>query len=319
LKDHVLALYGGQTFDFPIVLDIPHPFHYKPASSVASLNFVNDLEILLYFNDYRMWIQNYKDVAEFAEFKVDKFSLITQYYNVPRGVWDSNFPLRAQLNYPANDWIMQDKIETIRIKAGDRKTLAFNVNTFDRVARYFVLSFQPSTFYQSNDSRYMPHVYLDMVHQAWLEISGDKIGTKIQTDVDVFRKFQERYTQFSETYSHYPGELIFLPLGFDCDIHNPGGGAMNIRPVSTNLNIMYVVDGDKIKRLYESGCHYTTNTKGTATQLQHCKSRFSNGSTYGAIEYNDATQEYVLSVRVRCIALTLNIVTYHNGQMYSQY
>jgi hypothetical protein len=24
-------------------------------------------------------------------------------------------------------------------------------------------------------------------------------------------------------------------------------------------------------------------------------------------------------VRVRCIALTLNIVTYHNGQMYSQY
>jgi hypothetical protein len=87
LKDHVLALYGGQTFDFPIVLDIPHPFHYKPASSVASLNFVNDLEILLYFNDYRMWIQNYKDVAEFAEFKVDKFSLITQYYNVPRGVW----------------------------------------------------------------------------------------------------------------------------------------------------------------------------------------------------------------------------------------
>jgi len=319
LKDRVLALYGGQTFDFPIVLDIPHPFHYKPASSVASLNFVNDLEILLYFNDYRMWIQNYKDVAEFAEFKVDKFSLITQYYNVPRGVWDSNFPLRAQLNYPANDWIMQDKIETIRIKAGDRKTLAFNVNTFDRVARYFVLSFQPSTFYQSNDSRYMPHVYLDMVHQAWLEISGDKIGTKIQTDVDVFRKFQERYTQFSETYSHYPGELIFLPLGFDCDIHNPGGGAMNIRPVSTNLNIMYVVDGDKIKRLYESGCHYTTNTKGTATQLQHCKSRFSNGSTYGAIEYNDATQEYVLSVRVRCIALTLNIVTYHNGQMYSQY
>jgi hypothetical protein len=82
---------------------------------------------------------------------------------------------------------------------------------------------------------------------------------------------------------------------------------------------MYVVDGDKIKRLYESGCHYTTNTKGTPNQLQHCKSRFSNGSTYGAIEYNEATQEYVLSVRVRCIALTLNIVTYHNGQMYSQY
>jgi hypothetical protein len=319
LKQAFIDQLGDQQWEFPIVLDIPHPFHYKPSQSVASLNFVNDLEIILNFSDFRQWVQNYKDIADFVDLQADKFSLVTQYYNVPRGVWDSNFPLRAQLNYPAPDWIVQDKIEIIKIREEEKKTLAFNTNTFDRVARYFVFSLQPSTFYQSNDSRYMPHVYLDLVSAIWLEISGDKVGTKIQTDCDVFRKFQERYSQFNETYSYYPGELYYLPLGFDCDIHNPGGGAMNIRPVSTNLNVMYTIDGQKVKRAYESGCHYTTRITPTSTQLEHSKSRFSNGSTYGAISYNATTREYEIPVRVRVMALTLNIVTYHNGQMYSQY
>ena len=122
-----------------------------------------------------------------------------------------------------------------------------------------------------------------------------------------------------------PGEVLYFPFGLDGDIHNPGGGVVNIRPFYNNFKLKMNFDPVKVHNLYEKsqlatgGLTDSTLTTGTsgatskiseyATPTQHYK---------GFIKKNVAANKYEMRLRVSINFLVLDLVTYQQGQLYKQ-
>ena len=129
-------------------------------------------------------------------------------------------------------------------------TYTYNVNTLDRVGRYLMVSFQ-DTGHRAGGTTARDHILLDIADSVWFEVNGEKLLTKIETPVDPLIKYQMRAQHFKELKNYVPGEIYFLPLGIDGDVHNPGGGVINIRPFYNNLKLNVKIS--HCKRVFGKG------------------------------------------------------------------
>ena len=150
----ISALFPGSitdlTFDFELTYEFQTPWHKNIKDAFAILNCVNHPEFWLYFRKPEEWIQNWSEVSAYTDVGVLDFSLLTNYYDIPRQLWDANFPLSEQKNWftPEFQWHQYDKaIECTgtgnpSTNATSIPEIVINVNTIDRVARYLMVTIQ---------------------------------------------------------------------------------------------------------------------------------------------------------------------------------
>lgn len=155
-------------------------------------------------------------------------------------------------------------------------------------------------------------------------MANEKLLTKIETDVNVNKKYIEHSQHFKELKNFVPGEVYYFPLGLDCDMHNPGGGVINVRPFYNNFKLKMLFDPVKIHQLYLSNALASAGTStGTLTTGM-------SGATSLVSQYQDTMQSYKgfitktaantyqCKLRVLLNFLVLDLVTYQNGQLYKQ-
>ena len=340
---------GGWVFDMQF--EVPHPWHYNTADAFPILNLVNDMDVIFHLRPWQQWIQNWEMVSGLVDIKMDPnhIDMMINYYDIPKAIWDDQFPLNRQMNHYAPDYQqhLHEMEVTVPMPTAAEienapytkhrslttgKEESININTIDRVARYGMLRLQ-GTDAVRNGTHALEFQSWDLLSKAWLEVANEKLLTKIETDVDVSKKYVERSQHFKELKNYAPGEVYYFPLGLDCDIHNPGGGVVNIRPFYNNFKLRMVFDPVKIHNLYVSGIdgtaagatHKTTGaanplTTGTLSSSSSPLSAYQTAtqSYKGYITKNTTANTYTVRVRASIDFLVLDLVTYQNGQLYKQ-
>jgi len=329
---------GGWVFDQ--WFEVPHPWHYNTSDAFPILNLVNDMDVIFHLRLWQQWIQNWDQVQKLVDITMEpgKVDMLINYYDIPKQIWDDQFPLNRQMNHYAPDY--QEHLEEFTVDvpvpdpsdvinahtygwkgAGVKHTV--NINTIDRVARYGMLRIQGAEAVR-NSTFALDFNSHDVLTKAWLEVANEKLLTKIETDVDKTKKYIERSQHFKELKNFVPGEVYFFPLGLDCDVHNPGGGVVNIRPFYNNFKLKMLFDPIKIHNLYNSGLDHVSagesgsalTTGTTAATGQTSLYQTPMQSYKGFI--TKVGNKYRVNVRASVNFLVLDLVTYQQGQLYKQ-
>jgi len=327
---------GGWVFDQ--YFEVPHPWHYKTEDAFPILNLVNDMDVIFHLRPWQQWIQNYDAVKDLVDIEMSNIDMLINYYDIPKRIWDNQFPLNRQMNHYAPDY--QEHLEefTIEVPVPSATDLAnaeytshritgvakdININTIDRVARYGMLRLQGAEAIRSA-THALDYYSWDVLKAAWLEVANEKLLTKIETDVEVNKKYIERSQHFKELKNFVPGEVTYFPLGLDCDVHNPGGGVINIRPFYNNFRLKMLFDPVKIHQLYLSnalasaGDAANTLTNGTSGSTSLVSSFQDTQQNYKGFITKTANNTYSCKFRLSMSFLVLDLVTYQNGQLYKQ-
>ena len=348
----VAALFpGGATelvFDFELTYEFQTPWHKNIKDAFAILNCVNHPEFWMYFRKPEEWLQNWAEVSPYTDVGVLDFSLLTNYYDIPRQLWDANFPLSEQKNWftPEFQWHQYDRVIecTGTGNAYSNSTsvpeIVINVNTIDRVARYLMVTVQANLHYQGGNIN-RENIFLDIVKNIWLEVNNEKVLTKIQTPVRLYNTKTNRFMYFGHEGNSFPGEIYFLPLCIDCTMDNPGGGSVDMHPIYNNVKLHLVIDPAKVEALAWSGDPnfaqptslvtvmppLPTLADPTLTTATNCLvPNLANGTTngsgsqYGAVAIKGASPNftYTIDAKITTTALVLDMITFDAGQLYKQ-
>lgn len=333
---------GGWVFDQ--WFEVPHPWHYNTSDAFPILNLVNDMDVIFHLRPWQQWIQNYDMVQKLVDITMEpsKTDMLINYYDIPKSIWDDQFPLSRQMNHYAPDYQMHEEeidvtvpIPTTESAGGLVDNVAstwhsvtgkdsyININTIDRVARYGILRLQGAEATR-NSTYALEYRSWDVLSKAWLEVANEKLLTKVETDVDITKKYIERSQHFKELKNFVPGEIYYFPLGLDCDVHNPGGGVVNVRPFYNNFRLRMVFDPVKVDALYKSqqdhaslGDSATSLTVGTSASTDISNIYQNSTQSYkGLIQKNGSN--YTMKLKVSFSCLVLDLVTYQNGQLFKQ-
>ena len=336
------------TFDFELTYEFQTPWHKNIKDAFAILNCVNHPEFWLYFRKPEEWIQNWSEVSAYVDVGVLDFSLLTNYYDIPRQLWDANFPLSEQKNWftPEFQWHQYDKLiectgtGNASANATSIPEIVINVNTIDRVARYLMVTIQANIHFQGGNLN-KENVFLDIVKNIWLEVNNEKVLTKIQTPTRLYNTKVNRFMFCGHEGNTFPGEIYVLPLCIDCSMDNPGGGSVDMHPIYNNVKLHLVLDPAKIEALAWSGDgNYAQPATGltlpafpilsdTATSTTtNCLvpsllngTTNGSGSTTGAIVITSPSAgvyKYSIDAKIQTTALVLDMITFDNGQLYKQ-
>ena len=358
LKDHpgvtttstaaqlLTALFPGSitdlTFDFELTYEFQTPWHRNIKDAFPILNCVNHPEFWLYFRKPEEWIQNWNEVSAYVDLSCLDFSLLTNYYDIPRQLWDANFPLSEQKNFftPEFQWHQYDKVITCTgngnpaANTSSVPELVINVNTIDRVARYLMVTVQSNLHYQGGNIN-RENCFLDVVKNIWLEVNNEKVLTKIQTPVRLYNTKTNRFMYFGHEGNSFPNDIYILPLCIDGSMDNPGGGSVDMHPIYNNVKLHLVIDASKVEALALSGHPDfaqpqislpvpVVSTPGTTTSVgaPSLANGYTNaaGSTSGAIVITGSAGNYTytLDAKIQTTALVLDMITFDNGQLYKQ-
>ena len=329
---------GGWVFDQ--WFEVPHPWHYNTSDAFPILNLVNDMDILFHLRPWQQWIQNWDMVGKFVDIKIEPAhcDMLINYYDIPKQIWDDQFPLNRQMNHYAPDYQEHQEEFTIEVDAPQAsddinasytshrisgKDHTININTIDRDARYGMLRLQGAEATR-NSTFALDFMSWDILKSCWLEVANEKLLTKIETDVDKTKKYIERFSHFKESKNFVPGEITYFPLGLDCDVHNPGGGVVNIRPFYNNFKLKMQFDPVKIHNLYISqldhasgGVEANSDVDGTSGSNDKV-SQYTNGVQSYKGFITKVGSKYRLKLRATVTFLVLDLVTYQQGQLYKQ-
>jgi len=329
-------------FDFELTYEFQTPWHRNIKDAFAILNCVNHPEFWLYFRKPEEWIQNWSEVSAYVDVGVLDFSLLTNYYDIPRQLWDANYPLSQQKNWftPEFQWHTHDRVITCT-GTGNPATnstsipeIVINVNTIDRVARYFMVTVQANLHFQGGNIN-RENIFLDIIKNMWLEVNNEKVLTKIQTPVRLYLTKANRYMYNGHEGNSFPGEIYFLPLCIDTSMDNPGGGSVDMHPIYNNVKLHLVVDPSKVEALALSGDpnyaqpqitlpmpDLATPGSTVSTTAPSLANGLTNGagSTSGAIVITGSTGNYTytLDAKIQTTALVLDMITFDHGQLYKQ-
>jgi len=369
-----LALQGLRNeggIEIPCGFEIPHPWHYNVSDAFPILNLVNDLNITVNLNKMGQWIQNYEEVSRIWDYHIRHPRMLVTYYDIPKRVWDQQFPINRQMNYTKHDYQMWEhnikvdiQIPTLKVPVNPYGTgqnpdglsgsinntawnnMSFNhdpdaathqvdcrLDNFDGVARYLMLQINGEDHSVTGDWDYDGFSFCkELLERAYLMVGEEMVNDAKcldATEVTLMKSLIQRHQHFKESEGNFlPGSCIYFPLGLDGDIHNYGGGTVNMKPFHMQFKLRLVFSPHKIWKLYNSGLPYmrkTSTTRGTnevmgATNTSTCiNSNWLDGagcSPHGFIERtSDTTLQ--LNLRVRTSALILSLVTLEGGQLYS--
>ena len=268
-------------------MEVPHPWHYNVSDSFPILNLVNDMQVTVNYRNKDQWIQNAEEVNQLWEWKIRRVRMIVLYYDVPKEVWDNQFPLNRQMNYTKHDYQSTEKDFALEIECPGVDThqyensynnttresnrhrnnvhnaqeFSIGLNAIDGVVRYLVTSIGGQN--QSSSGGAWDHEDMtfanDIVGSAWLQVGEEKVNdakTVDATVLDPWKVFVQRHQHFKEMENFLPGSTIYFPLGLDCDIHNYGGGSTNFKPFSQQCKMVMRIDPWKIDKLYKAGIPY---------------------------------------------------------------
>ena len=200
---------GGWVFDQ--WFEVPHPWHYNTSDAFPILNLVNDMDVIFHLRPWQQWIQNWDQVQKLVDISMEpgKVDMLINYYDIPKQIWDDQFPLNRQMNHYAPDY--QEHLEefTVDVPVPDTTDInahtygwkgagvehTVNINTIDRVARYGILRLQGAEAVRNSTVALDFHSH-DILNKAWLEVANEKLLTKVETDVDKTKKYIERAQHF---------------------------------------------------------------------------------------------------------------------------
>ena len=97
---------GG--IEIPCGFEVPHPWHYNVSDAFPILNLVNDLNVTVNLNKMGQWIQNYEEVSRIWDYHIRQPRMLVTYYDIPKRVWDQQFPINRQMNYTKHDYQMRE-------------------------------------------------------------------------------------------------------------------------------------------------------------------------------------------------------------------
>ena len=350
-RDQIIAaLFPGTTteltFTFELTYEFQTPWHRNIKDSVAILNCVNHPEFWMHFRKPEEWIQNWFEVGQYTDLHVENFSLLTNYYDIPRQLWDSTFPLSEQKNWftPEFQWHTYDKIIectgngalTAATNQADPYETVINVNTIDRVARYLMVTIQSNPHIQGGNQNKADSVFLDIVKNIWLEVNNERVLTKIETPVRLYSTKSNRFMYFGHEGNSFPNDIYILPLCIDCDMDNPGGGSVDMHPIYNNVKLHIKWDASKIEALAWSGdpnyaqptvtLNMPVFTSDTYSVVNTGAPTAANGltkaagSTQGAIVITSTGSgfKYSIDAKITTTALVLDMITFDAGQLYKQ-
>lgn len=330
---------GG--WQFEQYFEIPHPWHYNVSDAFPILNLVNDVDVDIHWKNAKDWIKNYAACGHLIDMELADIGMTVLYYDIPKAIWDSQFDQNRQNNYYFPDYQEYEMTKTLTVPvpspftdqggqvakyATSHTQFDFNINTIDRVARYFKVDVLSANGVNTSSNFSAPMSW-DVFGSAHLEVSGEKLLTKIIPKHDIFCD-QGRATHFKEQRNYCRRDSVYFPFGLDCDIHNPGGGCINIRPFYNNLKLKLAVDPYKVHQLYESGLAHVkdgqstgvTDGTGTGVNANLCsKYEGADGaSVAGLIKKGPNGTTYEMNVTLRVTALVQNLLTFETGQLYPQ-
>lgn len=314
--DHVSNLLGDMYWDFPIMFEIPHPWHYNLSDSFPVLNLVNDMDVIFNFRPFQEWIQNWNEVSHLCDVQIlpSSVDILAHYYDIPREQWDSLYPIDRQMNFYAHEYQHWPHEQVVSIKAGEKKQFRHHVNTLDKVSRYIMVHAH-DTQQKAGGTTARDHKTYNIFHKLYFEVNGEKLLTKIEQVADMLH-YIDRQQFFKETKNYVPGDITYQPLGIDGNIHNPGGQVLNLRALFNNLYLILEIEGDKIEELYNSGDPYLA--KDDTLPNAHSKHRSSKGSSYGFITRSGSAGSYTYTfpMTLTATALVLDLVTLEQGQLH---
>lgn len=300
------------TFDWDLCYEFQTPFHRSIQYAFPILLCVNNPELRLVLEDWQNWMRNYHE-CPFVDMTISSTKMWTHYYDTTLAYWNSKYSIGKQLNYwvPWFQTHTYDYPQTISFAGtGDpsvqtyTKTIPVHITNIDRVARMLLVEAQSSnhTVPRGAQGGNFEDLKLDIFRDAVLKVNNELVLTKLENpDVNQHLGLVQRHQKFPRNASEPTGETVFIPLGVDGNIENPGGGSVDFHPIYNNSVVHVTLDGSKIEALYNSNRPGVTNDAITRT---------GNSPNY--------TYSIAGHLHIRVTALVQEVVTFQSGQLYNQ-
>jgi hypothetical protein len=338
--DDIAQIYGGKKIRFHLTYRVQTPWHRHPAHAHPQLNLVNDPEFIFTLHDWKRWIQNWGECGHLIQsLTIEKPEAKAKLYDVPKNIWDAYFPVTQQRSYFLND---------IRQTHHDREAISFHgtgdpdeehtpqhtqnhfvkINEHDKLCRMLVVEAEPLVWSTTPENApALPTI--DLIDRLWLEIGADILG---KVPADWLSKFKDEFSHFTRDRSSVR-ECWFKGLGFDNDVENFGGGAVDFSTIYNNTRIGYNLSTARIER-YATDPHlrplYVNKALGDTVDDMYgpndqylgygnwCQDGL--GSLFGCINaVLNADQKgytYTVAVRFNISALGVKAVIHDSGQLY---
>jgi hypothetical protein len=334
----IAQIYGGKKLRFKLTYRVQTPWHRHAAHAHPQLNLVNDPEFIFTLHDWKRWIQNWGECGHLIHsLTIENPEAKAKLYDVPKAIWDAYFPVTQQRSYFLND---------IRQTHHDREAISFHgtgdpdeehtpqhtqnhyvkINEHDKLCRMLVVEAEPLVWSTTpTEAPALPTI--DLIDKLWLEIGADILG-KVPTDW--LSRYKDEFAHFTRDRSSVR-ECWFKGLGFDNDVENFGGGAIDFSTIYNNTRIGYNLSTARIER-------YATDpalrplyvNEGTTLQNMYIDNNsytgYGNwcqdgmGSLFGCINAvlnpDSKSYTYTVAVRFNISALGVKAVIHDSGQLY---
>ena len=339
----IAQIYGGKKLRFKLTYRVQTPWHRHAAHAHPQLNLVNDPEFIFTLHDWKRWIQNWGECGHLIQsLTIENPEAKAKLYDVPKNIWDAYFPVTQQRSYFLND---------IRQTHHDREAISFHgtgdpdeehtpqhtqnhyvkINEHDKLCRMLVVEAEPLVWSTTpTEAPALPTI--DLIEKLWLEIGADILG-KVPTDW--LSRYKDEFAHFTRDRSSVR-ECWFKGLGFDNDVENFGGGAIDFSTIYNNTRIGYNLSTARIERyatdlalrpLYVNkpdtqGALETNQYAGVTGALTGYGNWHQDGmgSLFGCINAvlnpDSKSYTYTVAVRFNISALGVKAVIHDSGQLY---
>jgi hypothetical protein len=259
--DNIVEILGGQKFTFPMEYVLQTVFHRHMKDAVDILNFVNNPEFEITFQQYQNWIQNWSEVGAYVDLRLENFEVVTRYHDVTRTVWDREFSGRGQITRPLVDFQWHHNNFTAKFTAGGDpagadavgKTIVHKIwpQNLDNIVRMVYILIQAREHFDKLNYNNIAHKYYDILEAVEWKINGEIFGKKTMTDVDQKVRTNFHYTK-KKSHTVTRDQTWVHNMSFDMDMNNSKGGTLNLLPIANNNEWCLYFSIPKLIKLYNS-------------------------------------------------------------------
>lgn len=327
----IANIWGGKEYTFRLTHRLQTPWHRHAAHAFPVLNCMNDPEFIITMLPWQQWIQNWSEVGHLLEEPtITNAACQVKYYDIPRPLWDSMFPVSQQKSYFMSD-IRKSTHELAQLTftgSGNwdttehikqhTQTKKISLTEHDKLIRMFVVEVQPQVW-TTNKEKAPSLPTIDYFEEMWVEVSNT-----------VLQKYPTSWVQaWKDNYSHFARdknsvrERWVLTLGVDGDIDNVGGGSIDFAPIFNNSKIGYTLNTGKIERYAthpDLRSIYANVTAAAVATTEFYGNWCTDGlgSIFGAIGKTDtagqASFTYDVTPQITVQAVGVSALVFQNGQ-----
>jgi len=331
--EDIANIWGGKEYTFRLTHRLQTPWHRHAAHAFPVLNCMNDPEFIITMLPSTQWIQNWAEVAHLIDdITIDNAACQVKYYDIPRPLWDSMFPVSQQKSYFMSD-IRKSTHELAQLTftgSGNwdtrehvkqhTQTKKISLTEHDKLIRMFVVEVQPQAW-TTHKEKAPSLPTIDYFSEMWVEVSNT-----------ILEKYSKGWQQaWKDHYTHFARdknsvrERWVLTLGVDGDIDNVGGGSIDFAPIFNNAKIGYTLNTGKVERyathpdLRPIYANVATVDDGPVSDFYGNWCTDGLGSIFGAIGKRDTDPgqtsfTYDVTPLITVQAVGVSALVFQNGQ-----